>query len=263
MRRKSSKARKPLRNNRVKRAISRKSLRRQIATQIRRQAETKEQKITAERYLLWGPTAAAFNTRNIFATSDILATISQGTGQGDRIGNKVSLVNFFFSFIVWARATNLGGPSLPIDLCMYVFSDKLNPTSQLSLNIQNSIAGITQPYFYEAGNATTGANLTITDQLLRVNGDRFTLHKKKIFKISTSTVANWSNNDYKASRKFKINLAKYMPKLVQWNDAGVLTSRQVWVMFLPVIANDDTSTVFANSDLVGIGFDYQVKWKDM
>lgn len=96
--RRSSKARKPLRKNRVKKAISRKALRRQIAVQIRRQAETKEQKITAERNFIWSPTGASFNTRNIFTTSDLLSTIVQGTGQGDRVGNRITLVKFDFSF---------------------------------------------------------------------------------------------------------------------------------------------------------------------
>lgn len=263
MRRKSSKARKPLRKNRVKKAISRKSLRRQIAVQIRRQAETKEQKITAERNFIWSPTGASFNTRNIFTTSDLLSTIVQGTGQGDRVGNRITLVKFDFSFLVWARPTNLAGVNLPIDLVMYVFSDRLNPTSQVSGNIQNSINGTVAPYFYQSGNSSSGANMTITDQLLRVNDDRFTLHKKKIFKISTANVANWHNNDYKASRRFKVNLLKYMPKNVVWNDTGLLNSRQVWVMFLPVVANDDTSAVLQNSELCAIGYDYQVRWKDM
>lgn len=261
--RRSSKARKPLRKNRVRKAVSRKALRRQIDFQIRRQAETKEQKITAERNLIWSPSTGSFDTRNIFSSSDILNVISQGTGQGDRIGNRVTLVKFDFSFLIWARPTNASGVNLPLDVCMYVFSDKLNPTSQTATNIRNAISGGVPPYFYEAGNATTGANMTITDQLLRVNGDRFMLHKKKIFKLATSQVVNWSNNDYKASRRFKVNIAKYMPKNVVWNDAGALASRQIWIMFLPVIANDDTSTVLQNSDLCGIGYDYQVKWKDM
>lgn len=264
MRRKNSRARKPLRKNRVKKAMSRKSLRRQIGFEIRRQAETKEQKITAERNFVWSPSAPSFNTRNIFCSAEILNPITQGTGQANRIGNRVLLKSLDFSFLVWARPTNASGVNLPIDLVMYVFTDKLNPALSDANTIQSAIAGFgAGPYFYEAGNATSSAAGTITDQLLRVNGDRFTLHKKKIFKISTANVANWHNNDYKASRRFKVKLGKYMPKNVVYNDGGVLTSRQVWVMFLPVIANDDTSAVLQSSELCAIGFDWQVKYKDL
>lgn len=266
MRRRSSKARKPLRKNRIKRSMSRKSLRRQIDLQLRRAAETKENKVTGERSMVWSSGTNVFNTRNVFTSADILSAISQGTGQASRIGNRIRMTKLDFSFMVFAKSSAAAGLHLPVDVVMYIFSDKLNPTSQSVQSIVDSFSGSgASPYFFQSGNGTSGQGGTITDQLLRVNEDRFTLHKKKIFKIATSTVTNWHNNDYKCSRKFKVNLAKYMPKNVVWSDANntVLNSRQVWVVFLPVIANDDTSAVFPNSELVNIGFDYQLRFKDI
>lgn len=266
MRRRSLKARKPLRKNRIRKTMNRKALRRQIQMQLFRQAETKDIKLTAERSMIWNPISAGlFATRNVFYSGDILSTITQGTGQANRIGNKIRLSRLNFSFLIWAKKAD-NGVQVPLDVCMYVFTDKLAPTTQTPGPIVDALNGTgTNPYFFQAGNSTQGAAGTISDELLRVNDDRFTLHKKKIFKISLANQTLWHNNDYKNSRKFTINLAKYMPKNVQWSDgnATALNSRQVWIVFLPVIANDDTSSVFPNSDVVNIAYDYQVKFKDI
>lgn len=265
MRRRSLKARKPLRKNRIRKSINRKALRRQIQMQLMRAAETKDIKLTAERSMIWNPISTTlFSARNVFYSGDVLSTISQGTGQANRIGNKIRLKKLNLSFLVWAKKAD-NGVQVPLDVCMYVFTDRQNPTYQIASNITNAFNGTGgDPYFFQAGNSTTGAGGTISDELLRVNDDRFTLHKKKIFKISLANQTNWNNNDYKNSRKFTVNLAKYMPKNVVWSDSNnQLQSRQVWVVFLPVIANDDTSVVLSNTEVVNIAYDYQVMFKDI
>jgi hypothetical protein len=241
------------------------SIKKSVRNVINKMAETKVVKTTAERSMIWDPNATLWQSRNLFWSGDVLSFISQGTGQGNRVGNQIMLKSLTMSFILWSRLSNAPGPVLPFDVCMFVFTDKLKPTQSSLTDVRNAFAGIGgDQYFFQSGNASTGQNLTITDQMLHVNDDRFTLHYKRIFKIGTSNQTNWNNNDYSVSRKFKINLAKYMPRYVKFADAtSTPQTRQVYVAFMPVVANDDTTVIVSNTECVNIGFDIQATYKDV
>lgn len=263
------KSRKPFRQNRIRKAMRRKALRRNMAIvakrEISRAAETKSLRTSAVRVLRYSPDNVAFDA-NIIGTRDFLSPITQGVGQGQRIGNRIQLKKMIFNCVMWPRqiSDTPAGP-LPWDLCMWIVSDKFDPMNSTVADIRGCMGTtVTSNGWFQDGNQSRGVNLSIQDSLLRINEDRFTVHKKKIFKIGVANTTNIHNNDYKISRRIKINLAKYMPKFQVFNDAtGQFTTRQVWVVFLPVVANNDILSLLPTTSCANLSFDMQVEYKDV
>lgn len=136
----------------------------------------------------------AINLSNIW-------TISQGTGQANRIGNSIHPKGWrlkgYFS-VPFGVAV-----SAPVIIKMYIFKQK-------SSYILNS-AGASN--FYQNGNANIAPAGTFSDQLRQVNSDVYTLYTTRVFKVGTagvvSTTTGTANNDFKNICPFNINLLKY------------------------------------------------------
>lgn len=149
--------------------------------------------------------------------------VVQGTGQGTRIGNKITLKKLIFRGTIQPNAQQsvINEQPRPMHVKMVIFYDREDPNAV-------PLPGST---FFQDGSSSTGFTTNSTDFLRSINTDRFRVLKTKVFKLGYSNYAGtttnapnqgvnqaWANNDFKFSCPFSMDLAKYYPKMVKFND---------------------------------------------
>jgi len=184
-----------------------------------------------------------FSTRNVIDTSLLLRNIGQGSGQGQRIGNHIKLKNMTLNCTLFPSSTY----TKPILVKMWIVSDRLNPCNATATDVTDSMDNtLSQPggTFFENGNTTSGLLGNLFDLSMTTNKDRFRLFKTKIFKLGVNNTAGFHNNDYKLTCRYKINLTKYMNKLVKYQDSLTTPwyNRRVFVIFSGIGVDDIAPT---------------------
>lgn len=225
---------------RTKRPALKKMIRREIA----RNAENKTQQKYNYNNILHTPgTGSSFANNNVLPVglgpSSII--LSQGAGQGQRIGNVVTTKKLTFKGTIFPLGYNAINNAQPLPVCvkMWIFYDKTLPTT---LPNPDSSAD-----FFQDGSGVATFHRDLTDLWSPVNTDRYRILTSRMFKVGyagyygTGAVANqgnFANNDYKLSANFSINLTKYYPKRVKFVDGSTLpTTRGLFAMFEPIWAN--------------------------
>jgi len=200
---------------------------------------------------------------NFYVTPDTAAgVISQGTGIGSRIGNKVQTVRARIKGHFAPAPYNASSNPLPSPcwVRMYILSSKDQPVT----NVNPSAVSVP---FYRTGQTTFKMNGALTDPWADVNKDAFTLHKSMLFKVGAASyvenpgqsagVGYYSNNDVSIGPSFDIDITPYFPKHIEWNDTTALpTSRAVYVALeaTPIVQGTSNSQpVLFYGDVI---FDY-------
>lgn len=167
--------------------------------------------------------------------------ISQGTGQGQRIGNKIKIKKLTFKGVMHPTQYNATTNSTPAP-CMvkfWFFYDKDAPTLTPTVKTDGD--------FFQFGNTTSGMQNDLMDMFAPVNTDRYRVLHTKIFKLGyasyTGTGAlpqqgNLANNDFKLNCPFSFDLTKYVPKFYDFRDTATNpTTRGLYFMAQAVYAN--------------------------
>lgn len=201
---------------------------------------------------LYSATSGPFAASNIIACnfSNSAIDILQGTGNGQRVGNKVRVKKFMMKGTLLPKGSDVNNPTpKPMQVKMYFFYDRTNPTA-----VPNPLAD-----FYQFNSTSSAITGDLTDLWCPVNEDKYRLLGVRQFKIgfqeywSGSNVAStlgtgFPNNDFKLNANFSVNLKKWLPKLVRYNDNNAdATSRGLFCMVLPVWAD---GTVAPNTTLM-------------
>jgi len=165
-----------------------------------------------------------------------LLPISQGVGQGNRVGNVINLKKLRIKGTIVPQAYSAGVLPVPTpsQIAIYVFADKLSePNAILS----------TPTDFFQAGNSTRGFANDLVDQWSQVNTDRYQVFYKKSFKVGFANYNGtgafpdaqfYSNNDFKLNQNFSIDLMPGAIKRVKYNDASTdPICRSLYLMFVP------------------------------
>jgi len=165
--------------------------------------------------------------------------ISQGTGQGNRVGDRVRATYFGVRGVVTARIPVGTTPDSapPAFLKVYVGrlkSSVLAPTDFTTL--------------FQAGNSSAAPLNQPIDMLGEINTDVYTIYKSKMFKLAPASVNNpttgafyYDNNDYKLTGFFNFNLTKHL-KSVIYNDTSTQPSNCGFFMWF-TMAYADGSTI--------------------
>lgn len=179
-------------------------------------------------------------------------TISQGDGQGQRSGNIITPKGLYLRGIVRAApaydpVTNYN--PCPMYVTMYVARLKQHlsdSSTELETVIDNTV--------FQNGSSSLGMSGLPNDLLNTFNSDQITLLYKRVFKLgfaeypssAGSNVANntyqrYMNNDFKVMRMFKINLSKFLPKKMKFNDTTDIctNTRKLWLFFC--VTREDNS----------------------
>lgn len=217
------------------------------------------------------PTAIAIGSAGSNSQAQIYLTpnastlvIPQGTGAASRIGDRVQVKKVMFRGSLTAGsydATNNTLPS-PMYVKMYFVTYKPSPTSN---NNPTSTAD-----FYRSGASTYAMNGAAADPFRVVNPESYTLHGTRLFKIGQAAFVGTpggdvatgygANNDFSYSAPFAIDVTKWVPKHIVWNDTTALpTSRALYVIIEATEAAGPTgsaSNATAVTMYYDIAFDY-------
>lgn len=233
----------------TKKKVVRKALRKfqdrriaKIAQQVvSRNIEDKEARYVAQGFLFDSViNGSNFENGNIWLSNPTIATKSQGTGQGQRIGNRLKIKKFMYRQRFWCIPQTADANNY--HLKMFVLTDKDNPNNGTTGSTNTAI--LNGPFFNN-GSTSTGTTGIMHDMMLPIDTDRWRVHKTREFKLGFSTnpqgtTTGWGNNDYKVSCSVRVNLKKYLPKYVQYRDSdGKIYSRGVVIIFL-IVKMDNT-----------------------
>lgn len=191
-----------------------------------------------------------------YTTNGII--ITQGTGQGDRIGNQIRLTSVVMKYVIFPAPYNATTNLIPqpMNVILYWFKSKVNSTVLLT----------SLPNFFQNGDSATTPQSNLFDQLYDLNTDQYTLIAKRVYKLgyasdtgtgNQAAAQSFANNDYKYNIIGKINLTKYCPKIVRYNDSSNNPTTPLVQCFAEIVpANGQTfatsiipATIFTEVDI--------------
>nr|QGF19382.1 hypothetical protein [Antarctic circular DNA molecule] len=162
--------------------------------------------------------------------------ISQGVGQGQRIGNKIKTKKLIFkgTVVPFGYDANFNPTPFPVQGKIIIFYDKQDPTAIPSVQANGN--------FFQDGSTSKGLSGDLVDMWSPYNTDRYRVVASKTYKLGYATnegtgaqpgFQNGANNDFKLNYNFSFNLTKHYPQGVLYNDTSAApTSRGLFAMFL-------------------------------
>lgn len=213
--------------------LKRQSIKRMIKTEIARNIEDKDQMMINTDRSIYSSTNTNFpdNVITLGPSGDL--QVVQGTTQGSRIGNKITTKSLIFRGTICPKTYNATSNPAPIPqvVKMVIFYDKTDPVTLPAVSTN----------FFQNGSADAGFQNDLVDMWRPFNTERYRILTTRTLKVGhaagtgTGGVAGqqyYSNNDFKMAANFKINLTKYYPKRVVFNENSTTpTTRQLFCIF--------------------------------
>lgn len=164
--------------------------------------------------------------------------IPNGTGQGNRIGNVIRTKKAVVKGIIHQNGYSATNPQpQPVQVRMLIFKDKFNPAAQpaaVALDL------------FQTGSTAVGPANDLADQMLDVNKDRYQVYHDETFKLgfanfgglgTNTTFQSFSNNDFKMNCEFSVDITKFIPKTIMYNDTSPAPMNDnLWMIFIPSFA---------------------------
>ena len=177
--------------------------------------------------------------------------MSQGTGQGQRIGNQIRPRYCWLKGQVNALAYNSStNPNIaPITVQMFLF--KLKPAYTSWQQSTSASYNVNTTAFFQNGNSTQGFLNAPVDEFLQVNSDYFQVIARKKMTISPGTylgvgqsgVDTGMNSGYQApfKRDFYFRLDTHFKKTLQYTDAqSAVTNDNLYWLVQPILASGNS-----------------------
>lgn len=226
----------------VKSYVSSQPLKAMVSKMIHKEIEDKHIKLTQANNVV---TSYTFNTALTTVSMIPYGAFLQGDGQGDRVANVIRTRSCIFNFVLRPAPYNATSNAVPIPQFVLMFFGKVK-NSRAQQPISTDYQKI-----WQNGDSSNGFYSTTSDLLQEVNKDWFTVYKVFKFKVGVSQSAGtgsnaatqfYSNNDFKYIVQKKINLTKYCPKTVRFNDTTVQpTNDGLWMWCMSVNADGSSS----------------------
>lgn len=247
-----------------------KPLKNYINRAIGRKLENKRFTIETADTLATTANATTFQSGNIWqltpsSGTNSWYTIPQGLGEGSRVGNEISLKSATVRYAMYPLGYNVtSNPTpKPLDVMLIIFSFKRGVQGLTVLDAWNCF----NTNIFCNGSSSNGAYGSLFDLVSVANSDVVTIHHRRQLKLGTdstylsgATVANYNNNDYKYNQIGKINITKYLPKKMTFNDSdNNSTSKQVFMIVSPINADgtNNVSTSFPMAVYSGLDLHYE------
>ena len=186
----------------------------------------------------------------------ILPEMTQGTGEGERIGDRIKVRQSHLVINVWARAYNSSTNSLCKEQYVKIWIVKAKQLTQGATTIPN--ADIAR--WFQLGSTATGFSNDLTDTSRDVNTNLFTVKYQKVCKIGFASASSGGaapplsttapNNDFKLHHQFKINCGKYMKKMLTFQDNTTPCSNDNLYVVMQTVAYDNTIVTSAPCEYV-------------
>jgi len=232
-------------NKKTKKVVSNKRVRKIERALVKMKPEVKQVRMLYEKTGAFGiPDYNSVNfgqDNNIFLLSPTQnrIQITQGTGQANRVGNRIRTVSSYISGILYATQQNATYNPTPKPMEVMMFVYKLIGGGNTSSSTLTNL--------FQNGNGTSSPTGGLADLTFPFNKDEYKILWRKTYKIgsaiNTGTGAsaglqNYANNDYKRNQKFVIPLTKFLDKNIKYNDnAPSANNDQVYLAILPLAAD--------------------------
>ncbi|AXH73545.1 MAG: putative capsid protein [Cressdnaviricota sp.] len=138
--------------------------------------------------------------------------IIQGTGQDERIGNKIRIMKAMLSAVIYP--VDELAVDKPLDVNFYICNFK-------QANTNTDVSTICTNKFFQDGSTSLGLSGTLADNVLRVNNDLVRCYRKftkKLGPAMNDTNQKFINNDYKYHQQFTLDVTKYLKSVYTFND---------------------------------------------
>lgn len=145
----------------------------------------------------------------------------QNSGQGDRIGNSIKTRRLQFNFVLRPAPYNVTSNAVPVPQDVIIFFGKVKnsrPLQPISTDFSK---------MFQNGDSVQGFQSNTQDLIQDVNANWFTVYKTLRYKVAPSSINGlgvntnyqyYNNNDYKFNIIKRMNLTKYCPKTIKFND---------------------------------------------
>jgi len=173
---------------------------------------------------------------------------NQGSGESQRIGNQVTLMNanirFIMNMIPYNSITNpYGGP---VHFRWILLTQRKDNSQSLSLT-----------NFFEINNSGGSIPGTHLNQLLVINNDLYKVHRQGKFRLGNTAQSNnfpvsgCNYDNSKLSIEKTLYIGKYLHKKLLFDDlaSGVPTNTNLWLVILPSYANGSTTQDYALANI--------------
>lgn len=189
-----------------RRSYSSKRSARRLNSRIRRVAR----KLAETKFVKWEVRGAqVYNQIQDSTVQTLVPAIARGTGEADRVGNEVSTQKMVLRLNVYPNVENSGGDEDQL-YDLYIFK----PRRSIFMTAGDMAK------FKDNGNSATNFDGSVINAMLPVNNDKFKIFYFKRFRMNAiSQITNPLFNQDPRSRQFQINLTKYIPKKVLFDDA--------------------------------------------
>jgi len=188
-------------------------------------------------------------------------TIGQGVGQGQRIGNQLKTRRVMLNYVLrpnFYNATSNDQP-LPQEVNMFLGYVKNTP-SQLPIASDFS-------FLYQNGNTTSAPSGTVRDLISVINTDYWVIKKRWTHKIgyasntgsgSIPQAAYLANNDFKMNVVKRMDITKYLPRTISFQDTAI-TSLQKNLFFFQqsIMATGNLGSAIQQPTNIDFWIDYQ------
>jgi len=206
-------------------------------------------------------------TSSFIELTTIFNTIGQGTGQGDRIGNRISPNKFLFCGYMNFNANLAPSPGYynanPMYVKMFIFRMKntlIAPNPDMTK-------------FFQYGNSSQAPTGYIQDMKNKINTDDIVLYATRTFKLAPSALVATSgtigqadtNNDFKLTQRFQVDLTKHVKKVIYDDTTLTIKNHQMFAAFL--FGRNDLAPLVKDASNnyptpIQIAYDIQVSYKD-
>lgn len=184
------------------------------------------------------------NTMNAFPLTPYTTLFpgpTLGVASNQRIGNECRTRNVMLSYVLRPTPYNATANPLPVPVHVQMYLGYLKQSS-------GSLPGSAEfTAFYNNGSSSFAPSATLSDLCADENTDRFTILKKWVHRVGfqvtngTGSNAGWSsysNNNFQLNVVKKINVTKYYPKILRFDDASQsLQSRGLFMWYQAIGAN--------------------------
>lgn len=201
-----------------------------------------------------------------FSCAPLFTTITQGTGNGQRIGDTIKVQKLLLQGFINFDPSHYGDTNYlknPLYIKMIVFRRKDSIVDPC--NYSGTTQGI-QDLLLNGSMPTFPQNLP-SDMWRKFNTDVYKIYATRMFKIGNSanttdpqTSGQW-NNDFSLARKFSIDLSKHVDKIKFNESGGTPTNVSFNVAFLVCFANGYALNALSKG-CAEIHYDINLTYKD-
>lgn len=172
-------------------------------------------------------------------------TIGQSITQGGRIGNQVTIRKVMLNYVLVSRGYDVNNNPFPAPVVVQMFLGRLKgcPGELPAVADFNNL--------FQLGSSVLGPQGNLTDMVSSINKDYWDIQKGWSHKVGfsgyngTGAIANlqyFNNNDFKLNVIKKLDITKYVQKVLKFNDGNnTVQGKNLFLFYQALSANGSTN----------------------